>query len=237
MEFAGFTLEDAITVITPLAGFAVGMAFYAIFVFWFYRFLARKNLFELDFSKYEKSGFRLVRSTLHFVFYVLKYLIVFPFVAFFWFAILTLLLSFLAKGQTPEEILLISIAVVSAVRIAAYYDEDLSRDLAKILPFALLGIFLIDLSYFSLPATLITLRDTVGEWRIMAYYLAFAIALEFVLRITAPFMGLFFGVNKSQSNQARTKQARTMESQPEESQPEESQFGESQPGESQQREA
>ena len=122
----------------------------------------------------------------------------FPFVAFFWFAILTLLLSFLAKNQTVETILLVSIAVVSAVRITAYYDEDLSRDLAKILPFALLGIFLIDLSYFSLPDTLENLRQTVGEWRTMVYYLLFAIALEFVLRISTPLIRPLFATRENQ---------------------------------------
>ena len=218
MEFAGFSVNDAVTVLKPLVGFAVGMAFYAIFVFWFYRFLARKDLFELDFVKYEKSRLRLVRSILHLVFYVLKYLIVFPFVAFFWFASLTLLLSFLAKNQTPETILLVSIAVVSAIRITAYYDEDLSRDLAKILPFALLGIFLIDLSYFSLPATLDTLRETVAQWRIMAYYLAFAIALEIVLRITSPLIRPLFAAKGARSKETRSEETRSEESQTAESQ-------------------
>ena len=113
---------------------------------------------------------------------------------------------------------MISIAVVSAVRIAAYYDEDLSRDLAKILPFALLGIFLIDLSYFSLPATLETLRETVAQWRIMAYYLAFAIALEFVLRITSPLIRPLFAAKGARSKGARSKETRSEESQTAESQ-------------------
>lgn len=185
-EYAGFSISDGITLLMPLASFAVGMAFYAIFIFRFYRFLARKDIFRLDFTKYEKARLKFFRSVLHLVFYVLKYLILFPFVAFFWFAVLTVLLLFLAKNQSVETILLVSIAVVSAVRVTAYYDEDLSRDLAKILPFALLGVFLVDLSYFSIPTTIENLQLTLTQWRIMGYYLAFAIALEFVLRITTP---------------------------------------------------
>ncbi|MDA1220204.1 MAG: hypothetical protein O2909_12325 [Chloroflexi bacterium] len=185
-EYAGFSINDGLTFLMPLTVFAVGMAFYAIFIFRFYRFLSRRDIFRLDFSKYEKARLKFIRSVLHLVFYVLKYLILFPFVAFFWFAVLTVLLLFLAKNQTVETILLVSIAVVSAVRVTAYYDEDLSRDLAKILPFALLGVFLVDLSYFSLPTTIENMQYTLTQWRIMVYYLAFAIVLELVLRITTP---------------------------------------------------
>lgn len=197
MEFLGFSTNDAITVIRPLLSFVVGMAVYAVFVFKFYRFLASKDIFALDLSRYEKSRLRWLRSALHMVFYVLKYLVLFPFLAFFWFAILTVLLSFLAKKQTAETVLLVSIAVVAAVRITSYYDEDLSRDLAKILPFALLGVFLVDLSYFSVPATLSTLQETLGQWRTMVYYLVFVIILELVLRITTPLIRPHFVSRKS----------------------------------------
>jgi hypothetical protein len=174
------------------------MAVYSVFIFKFYRFLARKDIFALDLSRYAKSRLRFIRSVLHMGFYVLEYLLLFPFVAFFWFAILTALLSFLAKNHTAETVLLISIAVVSAVRISSYYDEDLSRDLAKILPFALLGVFLVDFSYFSLPATMEILQQTLDQWRTMVYYLIFVIALELVLRVTTPLIRPHF-VSKKRS--------------------------------------
>jgi hypothetical protein len=198
MDFWGFSTNEAIIVLRPLLSFVAGMAVYAVFIFKFYRFLARKDIFALDLSRYEKARLRFIRSLLHMIFYVLKYLVIFPFLAFFWFAILTVLLSFLAKNQTSETVLLISIAVVSAVRITSYYDEDLSRDLAKILPFALLGVFLVDFSYFALPATIEILRETLGEWHTMVYYLLFVIVLEFVLRVTTPLIRPHF-VSKEDS--------------------------------------
>ena len=39
---------------------------------------------------------------------------------------------------------MIATPVVGAVRILAYWTEDLSRDVAKMLPFAVLGVFLVD---------------------------------------------------------------------------------------------
>ena len=76
---------------------------------------------------------------------------------------------------------------MTAVRVTSYYTEDLSRDLAKMLPFALLGIFLIDLLYFDIETTL-GLLDKVGDhWEKIFYYWLFIVAMEFVLRITEPY--------------------------------------------------
>ena len=129
--------------------------------------------------------------------YVGKYLILFPVVAFSWFAILTTLLTFLARGQTIDEILLISMAVLSAIRITAYYNEDLSRDLSKILPFAMLGVFLIDISYFSLSTSLDGFLGALLSWKTIVYYLGFMIGLEFVMRITTPALKPLFTQRQS----------------------------------------
>ena len=68
--------------------------------------------------------------------YVFRYGIIFPVVANLWFGTLT----FMYNTKEPAQLILISMSVVTAVRVTAYFSEDLSRDLARILPFALLGI-------------------------------------------------------------------------------------------------
>ena len=192
MDPAELNLAEALVVWKPLMFFVFGMAIYAIFIFNFYRFVGRKDLFELNLERYEQSKLRALRMTLHFFSYVGKYLILFPVVAFAWFVILTTLLSFLAKQQSIDSILLIAMAVLSAIRITAYYNEDLSRDLSKILPFALLGVFLIDLSYFSLASSVIALQQALLSWELIIYYLGFVIALEFIMRITTPILKPLF---------------------------------------------
>ena len=107
----------------------------------------------------------------------------FPIIIFFWFAVLAIFLGFLGKDQSTESILLVSIALVSAVRITAYFTEDLSRDLAKMLPFALLGVFLVDRSYFKLDVSLDLLRHVPDFWQLLVYSLLFIVALEVILRI------------------------------------------------------
>jgi Na+/H+ antiporter NhaD/arsenite permease-like protein len=97
MAFTELDLIAAIDLLRPLALFIGGMVLYAVFIFKFYRFLGRRDIFALDLSKYERSESHSVSILLRVVFYFGKYLVLFPVVAFFWFAVLTILLSFLAK--------------------------------------------------------------------------------------------------------------------------------------------
>lgn len=180
---SGLNVYDAIDLLRPVVVYIIGMAVYAIFVFNFYRFVATRDMFQIDLSKYEESRFRWVRAFLQVVMYVVKYLIVFPVFAFFWFAILTLILAFLSKEQSFTEVLLMALATVSAIRVTSYYNEALSTDLAKILPFAVLGIFVVDTSFFSIADSLDTLLEAEDYLENILYYLAFLILLEFALRI------------------------------------------------------
>lgn len=192
----GLSVDGALDLLRPLAVYVVGMAIYAVFIFKFYRFVASRDMFELDFSKYETSRFKFVRTLLHFVFYVLRYLILFPFFAFFWFAVLTIILAFLSSAEKREiaDVLLVALATVGTIRIASYYNEDLSRDLAKILPFAVLGIFLIDASFFDISESLEILRQVDDHRETILYYLIALVALEFALRLAMTAITIFCAV-------------------------------------------
>ena len=181
----GLNLDDALQLLWPVAIYVLGMGLYAIFVFKFYRFVAARDIVSLDLSKYEESRFRFVRGFLQLVLYGAKYIILFPACAFFWFAVLTLILAFLSKERPLQEVLLIALATVSAIRVTAYYNEDLSRDLAKILPFAVLAIFLIDTSFFDVQESLNILTELNDYRERILYYLIFLMAVEFTLRLLA----------------------------------------------------
>lgn len=150
-----------------LATYTIGMVVYAIVIWHFYRHLAKREIF----SKKGTGG------------YVVKYMILFPLVSFIWFVILSLFLFFLAKNISVENVLLISITIVSAVRAAAYYNEDLSKDLAKMIPFALLGIFIVDPTYFSMELVLERIATLPTMFSLVLRYLLFAYVLEIILRL------------------------------------------------------
>ena len=118
--------------------------------------------------------------------YLTKYLVLFPAFAFFWFAVLTLILTFLSRDRPITDILLIALATVATIRVTAYYNEDLSRDLAKILPFAVLALFLIDASFFNVRDSLEVLHETI------LYYLLFLVVVEFALRLLLGIVAFLF---------------------------------------------
>ena len=204
---SGLDLQDALDLLVPLSFYVLAIAGYGVLVFKYYRFVAARDMFELDLSRYDGVKLRWLRSLLQVTLYVFKYLILFPVFAFFWIAVLTLVLAFLSKGQSFSETLLIAVATVSAIRATAYYSEELSRDLAKILPFAVMGVFLIDASFFSLSDSLNTLNEASDYNEHMLYYLLFLIALEFVLRIALAVAKLFGFRKEQKRNAARDREA------------------------------
>ena len=195
---------DAVELLRPAMIFTVGVAIYAIIIFNLYRFMSRKNIFNLDFSKYEESGHPALRKILHLIFYLAKYLLIFPLFAFFWFGVLVVMVAFLSKTKEVEDLLLIAMAVLTSVRVTSYYTEDLSRDIAKMLPFALLGIFLIDLRYFDLSSSTGLLNQVADEWRSIFYYWVFVVLLELVLRVTEPYFKALYNAVKNPRRQPET---------------------------------
>ncbi len=173
---SSLSMEQAAAALQPLILFVIGMAIYSVFIFKFYRFLARRDMFTLQMEDHEHKRLAVLAHWL-------KNLVAFPVAVFFWFMVLSLLMVMISRVPDLGQIFQISIALVSAVRIAAYYNEDLSRDLAKMLPFALLGIFILNIydvaftSSLNMFYTLPLYLDTI------AYYLAFVIVLEAVLRL------------------------------------------------------
>ena len=192
MAIPQFDYVAALLIMKPLLLFVFAMSLYAIFVFKFYRFLSRRDILQLNLERHNNARHRLIRKSISFVFYCLKFLFVFPIIAFFWFLVLTVLLTIMAKGQGLDGILLVSMAVVGSIRVSSYYNEALSTDLAKILPFALLGILLIDSSIVSFSGAVENLMAALARWETMAYYLVAIVVLEFALRMVST---IFFNLS------------------------------------------
>jgi len=168
-----------------LALFTIGMFIYVAFVWYFYKKLAKRDIFELNLAKYDlpEVKWKTIKKMGSTFAYILKYGIVFPFYVGFWFIVLSIFLFFLAKNITVRNIALISMALVSTVRIASYFKEDLSHDLAKLMPFALLAIFLTDPSFFSWNLFMNRLKTMPSlGWEIPQFFI-FSILLEWTLRI------------------------------------------------------
>jgi hypothetical protein len=149
---------------------ALLIAIYSVVIYHFYRYIARRDCFKPSKREHTKAvGF-------------LKYFCLFPVIAVIFFIGFAMMLLFMAKDISLDTVLSTSFAIVIAIRICSYYTEDLSRDVAKMLPFALLGIFLVSPSYFvweDITSKVNSLPELVN---VATRYILFIIIVEWILR-------------------------------------------------------
>jgi len=150
---------------------AIAIAIYAVIIYKFYRYIATRDCFKPSERKHTKlMGF-------------LKYFFLFPFVAVIYFMGFSLMLLFLSKDISVGVVLSTSFAVILAIRITAYYTEDLSKDLAKMLPFALLGLFLVSPSFFEYQDVIDKVNSFPDFANTAVQFIIFLIIVEWILRI------------------------------------------------------
>ncbi len=168
---------------------------YSIFIWKFYRFIATKNFLGLNLNKHNKSQNPFFTKLLAGALYFLEYIIILPFLIFFWFSIFTLFLIILTTTEEISQILIISATIVAAIRMTAYYKEDLAKDLAKFLPFTLLAIAVLNPNTFSeaqyIERIISHFSQIPNFFNQIGYYLLFIISLEIILRFFDFIFSLF----------------------------------------------
>jgi hypothetical protein len=149
---------------------AVLIAIYSVAIYHFYRYIARRDCFKPINREHTKTlGF-------------FKYFCLFPVIAVIFFLGFSMMLLFMAKEISLDLVLSTSFAIVIAIRICSYYSEDLSRDVAKMLPFALLGIFLVSPSYFVFEDIINKFNSLPELINIATRYILFIVIVEWILR-------------------------------------------------------
>ncbi|MBT4376856.1 hypothetical protein HOD29_05785 [archaeon] len=164
---------------------------YAMFIWHFYRWIAQKNIFNLNLKKYQRSEHPFMAKAGAGIFNLLEYIVILPFLVFVWFGIFSLFLMLLTDISNLNTILVVSATVVTAIRIASYYKEDLAKDLAKLLPFTLLGIALIQSGTIGFQKLLTHLANIPAFVSQIGIYLLFIIFIELILR----FLDIIFKVS------------------------------------------
>ena len=175
---------------------------YAMFIWKFYRFIATKNIFGLDLNKYNTSNNPLLTKLLAGGLYFLEYLIILPFVIFFGFIIFTIFLIFLTNTLEVSAVLTISAVVIAVIRMTSYYKEGLSRDLAKLLPFTLLAISLLNPNFFDFNRIIGKIAQLPSFFNEIIIYLIFIVILEMILRFF-DFIFSLFGLEKLETKEQK----------------------------------
>lgn len=177
--------------IPTLIFFTLIIVGYSIFVYYFYRYLAKKNLIELNFEQYNQYDNSALVKFFAVIFYIAEYIIILPILTFFWFTTFAILILVLSEGIPAVGVLLISAALVASVRVTAYISENLSRDLAKMLPFTLLAIAITKPSFFTIGPLLSRIQEIPSLFSNILYYLLFIVAIELIMR-TVEFLRYLF---------------------------------------------
>jgi hypothetical protein len=127
----------------PTLGAILAISAYSIFVFIFYRNLAKRDLITLNLDKYSNNLTGKIKKYIKSITFVIQYILIIPILLTFWTLILAIILTLLSSDADHSRNALIATSVVGSVRILSYWTEDLSRDVAKMLPFGVLGVFLV----------------------------------------------------------------------------------------------
>ncbi len=172
----GFSVSEAIDVLKPFAVLLAEVLIYSVFVFAFYRFVAKRDIVPPGLNQYSN---RFASSVLYFI----QHFLSFPILSIGWCAAFVVILAILGQEQPVENTIMVSVVLVSTIRATSYVSEDLSKDLAKMLPFAVLALYLIDMSYKSLIVSWGVVKELPDRWELIVYYIIFIVILEFLLRI------------------------------------------------------
>src|SRR3989338_3188571 len=97
--------------------------------------------------------------------------------------IFSFLLVLIAKTMPIGEIMFFGIVIVSVTRIAAYASPKLAEDMAKLLPWALIIVFLTDPTSITIESIQISFNNFVQEIPNVAKYLIFIAFVEWSSRI------------------------------------------------------
>ncbi|MBI2042836.1 hypothetical protein HYT25_00415 [Candidatus Pacearchaeota archaeon] len=177
----------------------VFLIFIYVAIIWkLHKFISHKNIFGLNLNKYNRSEEPITQKFVHGSFYFLEYMIILPFIIFFWFAGFAIFLIVMGKGFDANTALIISAAVVASIRMTAYYKEVLSQELAKLLPLNLLALSLIEKGFFDIERIFSQISQIPGLFSNITIYFVFIIILEVILRFF-DFTFSMFGLEEEES--------------------------------------
>lgn len=169
---------------------------YSVMVWKFYLFVSKKNPLGLNLNeKYKPSEHSFITRLIVGALYFVEYVLILPLLIFVIFGVFTLFLIILSSSQEVSQVLIISATVIAAIRITAYYRENLSQEIAKILPFMLLAVAVLNPATFTqvqYVEKIITQLNTIPSFLNQIWsYLLFIIIIEVLLMFFDTIFSIF----------------------------------------------
>jgi hypothetical protein len=183
LAFSAKMIEYNPGIVYRLLLFTAIIVLYSIFVYFFYKYLAKRDIIELNLNQYNNFSNEGTVKFFGFIFYILEYIIILPILTIFWFGVLAILLLVLAKSISVANVMIIAASLVASVRITAYVSEKLSRELAKMVPFTLLALAIMGDNLLSIENLVTRLIEIPSVLTNLPYYLVFIILVELIMRL------------------------------------------------------
>lgn len=164
--------------LASLGFYAVGIICYTLLVTLLYVPMGHRLMFGRKTREGEDRVVTSGRRTM--------YVLFFPLVSFSFFLVIAAALCFLAASTnstlTAETALTISMAIVLAIRVVAYFNEGAAQELGKIMPLGLLGFVLVTNDFNTLGSASDTLRLMFDRPDLMGVYFLIVVLVEYLLR-------------------------------------------------------
>ncbi len=169
--------------IVTVAFFMMLIFFYSIFVWKVYKTISHKDIISLNLRRYNSVEHAFLNKLLEGILYFIEYIIILPFLILFWYILFALVLLFFSESISLEQILLLSAAVVGSIRLLAYYNSELSSEIAKLLPLTILAITLLSPKFLRLGGFVDSVKQIPELLLSVGYAIFFIIGLEIILRL------------------------------------------------------
>jgi len=149
--------------------------------------LSKRDLFELDLSRYESTGSNTMRKISALFLYILEYLILFPIYTIFWGGVFVLLLVLMAVPESYPNVIFFAAVILSAIRAIAYFNEEYANDLAKQLPILMLVTTVLNPSVLSKvnTSTLSINLPYLIQTDTLLMSIGFVVGMEWIMRLSS----------------------------------------------------
>ncbi len=181
------SLPETYQKIISVAIYITLICIYSVFTWKVHKLISRKDIISLNLRQYNSFDHPTINKVFAGILYFIEYAIILPFLVLFWYILFASVLILFSEIASIEKILLLSAAVVGSIRLLAYYNSEISAEIAKLLPFTILAITLLSHKLMDVARFNDLINQIYDLPKFVLYVLLFIVCLEIVLR----FLDLF----------------------------------------------
>ncbi len=168
----------------------------SIFIYYFYLSISKQSIIVLNLSQYNRTTHPLLNKSLASFLFFVEYLLLMPFLILLWFAALSVIILLIADERTAGQILFVSAGLIGAVRILAYFHQEIAKDLAKLFPFIMLSVFILSPNIFFPARIMEKIFEIPSLFPQAIFFLVVIVAVEIILRIFYTAADFFYSDEK-----------------------------------------